>query len=75
VSLHYHLLKVSVDDVPRLRAAIARNGLGRSVLIDAAPFSFRHAIVACPADTGDAEIVRGEVASETIGLDDLRAMR
>ena len=71
---YYDLLKVANADVPRLRALRAGNGLGQGVMIDAAPFSFGHSIVACPVATDAAEIVRGEVASETLSVDDVRRM-
>lgn len=74
MSADYHLLKVANADLPRLRAMQGANGLGRGVLIDPAPFSFRYSIVACPVATDAAEIVRGEVASETLSVDDLRRM-
>lgn len=70
----YHLLRVANADVPRLQAMIASNGLDRGVLIDAAPFSFRYSIVACPVNTDAAEIVRAEVASDTLSVEDLRQM-
>lgn len=74
MSADYHLLRVANADVPRLQAMIASHGLGRGVLIDAAPFSFRYSIVACPVNTDDAEIVRAEVASETLSVEDVRQM-
>lgn len=72
-SLDYDLLKVANVDVPRLQSMQAGNGL-RGVLIDAAPFSFRYSIVACPIGTDAAKTVRAEVASETISVDELRRM-
>jgi hypothetical protein len=74
MSAHYHLLKVANVDAKRLRVMRAGSGLGPGVLIDAAPFSFGYSIVACPVGTDSVEIVRGEVASETMSVDDIRRM-
>ena len=69
----YQLLKVANVDVPRLRSMQLDGGLP-GVLIDAAPYSYRYSIVACPVDGDAADNVRAEVASETISVDELRQM-
>lgn len=71
----YHLLRVSNLDLPRIRALRDGNGLGRGVLISAAPFSSHDSIIACPADGDAAAILRQEVQSDTLTVEELRQLR
>lgn len=74
MSQHYHLLRVRNVDLPRVEAMRDGNGLGWGVLINGAPFSYLHSIIACPADGNAAEIIEQEVQCEAITADELRQM-
>jgi len=74
VSLHYHLLRINREDAHRVRAMRLDDRLPRAVLVAAAPEP-RQCIVACPVDTGAADLVRRELSSVALCADGIYRIR
>lgn len=75
MSLHYDLLKINAEDLERVRTMRLDHRLPRGVLVDATSPPCTGRIVACPMDTGAAELIRREIPAVSLSADGLYRIR